>query len=231
MLARQADDNEPFERECTFQPLDLKRWELVSSGWQRYRLTFQEQDPFSLAAVHRSRSSSAARLHNGVGRRMENWPGLPDIENFVFGGEVTLDIRALTFSIAAGLYGGLHLLAWEAPFGSESEQWLWRGSGLVLMMSGPVLLCAFPVNLGDRVSGAFRFKARQASGWSYVRFTMLEFSIHGLCFPFGMIILIMGLAYIPARIFLIVESCLQLARLPPGAYTTPNWSKYYPHIS
>ena len=41
-------------------------------------------------------------------------------------------------------YGGLHLLAWNAPFRSRMEEWLWRSSGISVIVFGlsivPLLL-------------------------------------------------------------------------------------------
>lgn len=217
IIAKQVGGHEPIHKECTFQSLDLKRWELVSRGWQKYRPKFQE-DPFA--------RSSRPRFYNGVGRRIGNWPStsFPDY--------VPFDVRLLTFSIAAGLYGGLHLLAWEAPFGSEQEQFLWRASASLLAMSGLILLLGFPLGLANRRMDFLEDKFEKASIFSATgRFLLEAAFLITLCGPLGLIVGVSAMAYIPARIFLIVECCLQLARLPPGAYTTPDWSKYYPHIS
>lgn len=221
VIAKQVEGHEPIHKECTFQPLDLKRWELVSRGWQKYQPTFREYDPFA--------RSLRPRLYNGIDKRMRNWPRT----SFSFlDGYVTLDIRLLTFSVAAGLYGGLHLLAWEAPFRSEPERFCWRASGSLLVMSGFVVILGIPFGLACRLIDFLGDKSDEASTLSAAGLDLLGLvSTMTLAFPPCMIMGVFLMAYIPARIFLILDSCLQLARLPQGAYTTPDWSKYYPHIS
>ena len=224
IIARQAERHDPVQKECTFQPTDLKRWELVSRAWQKYRTATVEHDPFS-------KKTSGTPLYNGIGTRIGNWPRSAPafLDKFV----VKLGIRLPIFSIAAGLYGALHLLAWEAPFGSRAEQFSWRASGLFLVLSGPSLLCVYPVVLVVNLWQSLQDKDVEARGWPAFKFWLLCFSsFFGLFLPFSTILVLEFIGvYIPARVFLIVESRVQLARLPPGAYTTPDWSKYYPHIS
>lgn len=40
----------------------------------------------------------------------------------------------------------------------------------------------------------------------------------------------LALGYLLARVFLVVECFLQLARLPQSAYLVPSWSQYFPHL-
>ena len=48
------------------------------------------------------------------------------------------------FSFAGLVYGGHHLLAWDAPFPSQLERTLWRGSGIFLASSGIGLIAVSP---------------------------------------------------------------------------------------
>ena len=38
------------------------------------------------------------------------------------------------------------------------------------------------------------------------------------------------LLYVFSRVYLVVDSFLQLAHLPDAVYQVPNWSQYFPHI-
>ena len=221
VIASQARRHGSTGRECTFEPVDLNRWALASSAWQKYRPTPQQHDRFA-------ERTSAPRLYDGIHRRTGNWPKT----SFAFlDGYATFDIRLLTFSIATGLYGGLHLLAWEALFGSSVEQFLWRASCLLLAMSGCIITSAVPVRLTTTLLGFIsELLDESSSGAELCWLFYLGFGAT-ILLPVCAIMHICALAYIPARIFLIVESCIQLGRLPPGAYLTPDWSKYYPHIS
>ncbi|MCJ1264560.1 hypothetical protein MMC22_004433 [Lobaria immixta] len=225
VIASQAQCRGSTSRECTFEPVDLTRWALVSCAWQRYRPTPQQHDPFA--------KRTSAPLYNGIGRRIEIWPG---ISLAFISGHVTVDIRLLTFSIAAGLYGGLHLLAWDALFGSDAEQFLWRASCLLLMMSGCIVILAIPMGLLGNLLNFLDDQSVESYESSSLATVLLwrlgEFCVLMLLFaPLWFTMIIFTFGYIPARAFLIVESCIQLARLPPGAYVTPDWSKYFPHFS
>jgi len=37
--------------------------------------------------------------------------------------------------------------------------------------------------------------------------------------------------YLAARVYLVVQSFLQLAHLLDSAYALPKWSQYFPHIT
>lgn len=45
----------------------------------------------------------------------------------------------LSFCTIRLIYGGLHLLAWNAPLHSKTESIMWRVSSLTIMLSGPAL--------------------------------------------------------------------------------------------
>lgn len=223
VLASQAQGYQSTSRECTFDPVDLDRWALVSRAWQRYRPTPQQHDLF----VERT---SVPQLYDGISRRIGNWPN-PSLA--FFNGHVPFDIRLLTFSIATVLYGGLHLLAWDALFGSDAEQLLWRASCLLLMMSGFIIILGISLGLATALNGFIWDLIEESSSMLATGLLLLLQLVSSaiLFLPLLLAVAYYAMAYIPARVFLIVESCVQLARLPPGAYVTPDWSKYYPHIS
>ena len=100
-------------------------------------------------------------------------------------------------------------------------------------MSGCIVIVGIPFDLSvtllEFISGLYDESSSILATGLYM---LLEFGCFAtIVVPLGGTILTYAVAYIPARAFLIAESCIQLARLPPGAYVTPDWSKYYPHIS
>lgn len=59
-------------------------------------------------------------------------------------------VRRLIECISCMAYGGLHLLAWNAPFRSRTEEWLWRSSRIsviVFDLSIVPLLLLVPSNV------------------------------------------------------------------------------------
>ena len=124
------------------------------------------------------------------------------------------------FMVAGVLYGGLHLLAWNAPFASDTEQKLWRISGAMIASSGPALavvgmLIGFLVNpLKPGPDSWF---------WGPIENVGI-----GLVWSFGPLF---SALYTFCRFYLVVEVFLQLERLPQSAYEQPPWSPYFPHIN
>jgi hypothetical protein len=129
-----------------------------------------------------------------------------DIEQYYyFDQEKTLIVGII---ISGFLYGGLHLLAWNAPFRSRMEEWLWRSSGISIMASGLYIMPLVSLLISEDS------KLYCLSSFSFV--------ILGLIF---------GLVYVVARVYIVVECFINLAYLHDSVYEMPSWSQYFPHIS
>lgn len=150
-------------------------------------------------------------LHNS-GRRV--FYGAPfvrrctDMPNFV---DVLDELPlALGFSAAAMVYGGLHALAWFAHFHSPTEQLLWRISSVAVMGGIPTLTAIYKIG-----------HLTESYNWWYDRLVGLPL--------FGLLLLV-TIAYILARFYLVIECFIQLSHMPAGVYEVPEWSSYFPHI-
>ena len=142
---------------------------------------------------------------NGPFRRhIPNMPRFADILD-----EIPL---ALGFSAAVIIYGGLHALAWFAQFRSPTEQLLWRMSS-VAVMSGIPIMAAIKKHM-DHI-------ALYPETIVWLLFWLLG---RGLFYP-------VAIAYILARLYLVVECFIQLSHLPAAVYEVPEWSTYFPHIT
>lgn len=141
--------------------------------------------------------------------RCKNWPELDDIIH-----ELPI---ALGFSATALIYGGLHALAWSAHFESSIEQLLWRISACVVMGGIPVVFVL--TRLADRL-----MRWAPSRLWENVLFNVSDWCLVGVS-------IIISLAYLLARAYLVVECFINLSHLPAGVYDLPTWSAYFPHIS
>jgi hypothetical protein len=128
--------------------------------------------------------------------------------------------QLLTMSVAALVYGGLHLLAWNAPFHAPVYGLLWKISGITIaslgvlpILAGLTFLFFIWIDSSDSVKCALR------ESFEWVLFLMLYVGT-----------ILFALLYVFARVYLVVESFLSLAYLPESALTTPNFSLYFPHI-
>ena len=207
-------------RYCTLDPSDLRRWSLVSAAWQKYQPMLEDGNFYD--------PNHESELLDMVCSRIHNWPSFgenrdPSLKGFIqeFG------MWLLTFMIVSSLYGGIHLLAWNAPFLTPFQRVYWRASSLVIVFSGPTFGC-FAAFFNNRTFAHFwqqkRVDAKMLEMVKYLTADFLLMFFWIISFPLVMV-------YIPSRIYLIVECFLQLSRLPPAAYEVPQWSQYFPHIS
>lgn len=187
---------------------DINRWNMALRAAERFH----------------NRHSGLYNLNGPFRRHVPNLPKFEDILK-----EYPL---ALGFSAAAFIYGGLHALAWFAQFRSPTEQLLWRISS-VAVMSGIPIMAIFK---GSRtMSGTFDRLVRRITrsqfrfdkvGWMYA----FARSPVTWLIAYGPLLLV-AIAYILARLYLVVECFIQLSHLPAGVYEVPEWSTYFPHIA
>ena len=159
-------------------------------------------------------------------------------------------------AITGFVYGGLHCLAWNAPFATGAETLLWRISSVGIMstfvlvlflysweLSPPMFVDGNAFNvLGDYVMDNIYKRIedvveRHLDGmWSLGVLGMFEVPIiiFGIILPrlvFDLTIAAAVALYCLARVYLVVECFINLSHLPASVYETPGWSQYVPHIS
>ena len=143
------------------------------------------------------------RLDGRVCRRSKDMPEICDIFK---------QTRLMFgFSITAVVYGGLHGLAWFAQFSSSTERLLWR-------ISAAIVMGGVPAAMGFHVAYHTIHIPLAGFSWIYDKLTATLY-------------LLILLAYILARAYLVVECFINLSHLPAGVYDVPQWSSYFPHIA
>ncbi|MCJ1301592.1 hypothetical protein MMC08_004393 [Hypocenomyce scalaris] len=127
-------------------------------------------------------------------------------------------VMGMTVWLASMIYGGLHAMAWNEYFPSESEKLMWRFSSIYIASSGLLWLS---VNLLAQVWPAFdRY-------WERV----LEMKSHWMTYGvLGFACTVCGLVYGFARLFLVIEAFVSVRKLPAGAYQTADWTDVFPHL-
>jgi hypothetical protein len=146
---------------------------------------------------------------------------------------------------ASSLYGGLHLLAWHGPFATGVERYMWNASCITIASLGPGWLLwwiaqslhgckvdrlewlRMVVNDCENSCDCF-FMCFMALVWS------LAFCLYVVAVVAGAVVIalipVYCLAYVAARVYLIVECFINLAHLPPGVYKEPQWSQFVPYF-
>ena len=207
---------------------DLKRWKQAGAaflkemeiqgvsnpGKGRYRNFEIAQLPSFQDSKHKSENINGwPRLQRLLARRRRN----VDVDEDWSEGAVVW-----TLWLLASLYGGIHLALWKYDFPTPVESLLWRISAATLT-SAPVLLLFVWAGwvLADELQKIFpRFWGLVVDGF--------EFSI---ALVFLIAIVLAGLLYMSARIFIVVESFMSLRHVPIGVYAAGlGWSKYIPHL-
>lgn len=147
-----------------------------------------------------------------VDESIGNWATgnlLRDMSGFVMG---------MVVWFASMAYGGVHATAWNGHFPSRIEMWLWRASSICIAGSG---LTWIMINMLARTFRGFK------SYW--VKVESLRAHWTGLV-GLGSLATLCGLAYLLARIFLVVEAFISLRKLPAAAFETLEWTQLIPHL-
>jgi hypothetical protein len=183
---------------------------------------------------HRPNRPFADRVHDwtfGSNPEMQetleksHWNLDPALENvlWLFDTEGKLP-EWLAMSAAAFAYGGLHLLAWNAPFHAPIYGLLWKISGITTasLIASPIL---------ELLAGLFYYLFDPDLDYHWEPGSMPPncLALIGWMLT-SLVTLLFPPAYGLARVYLVVESFLSLAYLPESVLVTPNFSLYFPHV-
>jgi hypothetical protein len=136
-------------------------------------------------------------------RRVKNWPRSRT------GLLSDSEAPVYTLGVVTALYGALHALCWHSHFPSVAEKMLWRTSSIIIA-AGPGTVLSVSYSLWT-VGEWFNYDLAETH--PYVAFFWL-------CL----------LVYVSARLFILIEAFISIRSLPEGAYQTPNWTAWLPHL-
>jgi hypothetical protein len=194
----------------SISPREDRYWHLASQGYAAY-LEFHFRIPIlSWSSSGKSGWKSGFWISeedkDAFVKASKDWPHLESVA------DDPLKSYIISFTAAGLFYGGLHALAWSAPFATPSQQLLWRLCSLSLGASGPVILIATAILYSD-------------DKWDWIpKWEILDYTLTGLAGAFV-------LYYLFIRVFVVVESFLSLAHMSEGVYTCVEWSNYLPNFS
>ena len=134
---------------------------------------------------------------------------LRDMSGFVMG---------MVLWSASMVYGGVHATAWNGYFPSRTEAILWRASSVCIAGSG---LTWILINMLARMFKHFK------AYWKEVETLRAHWTS---LVSLGTLATLCGLAYVLARIYLVVESFISLRKLPAAAFDTLQWTQLVPHL-
>ncbi len=132
--------------------------------------------------------------------------------------------KSTRFAILVGvgsLFGAFHCAAWSFSFASHTEMVLWRFSSLAMLIV--VFIAAF-----FPVMAVWAFQGLDSMEPQTITHSETEYKVWDAFYYFVLVVIV--LAYIVARIMLIILAFMQLRSLPPLAFHTVQWTTYMPHI-
>ncbi len=120
------------------------------------------------------------------------------------------------------VFGAFHCAAWPFYFPSHTEMMLWRYASMTVLVG---LVVAFLLTGHLLIVNALPGWMKLPRSWTNLR---VWIGFRG--FIFTLLTRTSTVAYIVARIILIVLAFMQLRFLPPLAFHTIQWTTYLPHI-
>jgi len=138
-------------------------------------------------------------------------------------------------AVTSLLYGGLHLVAWNAPFQTRTQKLLWRISAICIAGAGPGILFITLI----AILVAFALVALYEAWLEKSDFSCTSAPLHILYWLSVVLLTLVGIAivvsgallYVGARVYIVVECFLSLPYLPDIVFQEPQWQRYFPHIS
>lgn len=148
---------------------------------------------------------------------------IPRIPNdWIMPGDIKLSTWALVI-ISAMTHPTFHLLGWNNHFPTRIEHQVWRAASVYLA-------CGLPLSSVSRILlNACGFPGQSSLAGVWVR------SNDGADNTWrsrivDITMMIISFFLVPARIYIMVESCLSLRSLPSDAYMTVSWAQFIPHV-
>ncbi|KAJ7919456.1 hypothetical protein B0H13DRAFT_244966 [Mycena leptocephala] len=112
-------------------------------------------------------------------------------------------------ALVSSAFGAIHCAAWNGPFPSAVEMWMWRSCSLAVAAI-PLVLILISIS-------AWKFHGT-LPGWP--RDWLIVWAI----------LTIINSIYISARLVLVALSFTTLRALPPGAFVDVSWSMFIPYF-
>ena len=149
--------------------------------------------------------------------RSQNWPSIDiDPKNIDWS-------LFLAFNVSGIMYGGLHVLAWNAKFATCLQKLLWQFASMIVITFVPA---STVVVLAEKLMFTL-VKAKTVGHKPTEGFYVLLYH-----FKIWLIFFILALlAYLWDRVYLVVECFISLFHSPVEVYNLPKWSAYVPHIT
>lgn len=213
-----AADTAFFERRPKVKGLDVKpatvssvtrrRWALALEAINEYPTILEEQTLFR----HEEGTCIHFKPEELLIQRVQNWPSNDLLRNV--GGLMV----GMVMWMASLAYGAIHAAAWNNHFPSVVEQWLWRSSAIYIGFCGGLWIILNYLAQAYRPFNEFWERWMDGKASWYLNVVI------------GSLVILCGLSFCLARLFIVVEAVISIRNLPAAAYVTPDWTQIFPHV-
>ena len=131
--------------------------------------------------------------------------------------------QKVTLLFASLFYAGIHLIAWGHDFRTSTEALLWKTSGLSIGVGG-FFIVLFVSPEVDRIADRLITYSTLHHFQSWLRWLSSFWEGTSVIIIWGS-----AIAYLFARVYIIVESFLDLSHLPDSSFQVAPWSQYFWH--
>ncbi|UPK92651.1 hypothetical protein LCI18_003586 [Fusarium solani-melongenae] len=131
------------------------------------------------------------------------------------------ELMALAAALS-GMYGGVHLTAWNWTFPTYTEDLLWKVSCFCVAVALPGFFCASWVLVG--ITAILHSLVKPCFG------LRKKWALRAFEDPLRVYSACVAIIYVCCRIFIVVEAFVALRQVPVGVYISPSWVQMVPHI-
>ena len=119
--------------------------------------------------------------------------------------------------IFGSIFGGLHCLAWNFTYPTQTERTLWRIASLSIAVT-PTGFMILIMIYGTMVNFSRARREKWQGLWTLLELLLLAI----IMLPIGF--------YVLARLVLLVEAFVLLRHQPADVFQTIDWIKFLPHV-
>ena len=192
--------------------LDVSLLEVLTSGFVSMALIaycFWFSKPYNVGRA----ICVDARMPECPHQRSTTYNELDFLLEWVEWSRITHRLRTLVVPLwlnvlFSGIFGGIHLAAWNYRFPTHAEKQLWRASAIALTATPLVLVLIVTVR-----SYKLRHRIQEGENIKILKAISLPLVL-----------------YLLARLYIIIESFASLRAAPADIYERPTWSSYFGHI-
>lgn len=203
-----------------WKPKDVLRPSVQSATFKSYKMNYEGTIPFVQSFTEGLHWLRSTRRHNSAPKTFSEWnfAGASRVENDL----VWMDGEPPYFFIMVGLsslaFNGMHCIAWNFDFPTKTELVCWRVAGLIGAIM-PITVLGIQYVL-DYIST------------KYGKRRVNNIAIDERCEDIARILAnASSIAYMGARMIIIVLMFTCLRSVPTGVYQMTPWTRFIPKIS